>query len=69
VHDPPLILADEPCASLDPNTARVVLTELLAICREERKTVLVVSHEEGALQGADRILDMAAINHAVGSPP
>ena len=66
VNDPPVILADEPCASLDPKTARAVLSEFLAICREERKTLLVVSHEEQALQGADQVLDMAAINHAVG---
>jgi ABC-type lipoprotein export system ATPase subunit len=64
VNDPPVILADEPCASLDPNTARVVLTEFLAICRDERKTVLVVSHDERALQGADQVLDMTVINRA-----
>jgi putative ABC transport system ATP-binding protein len=66
VNEPPVILADEPCASLDPKTARVVLTEFLAICREEGKTVLVVSHDESALQGADRVLDMTTINRAVG---
>ena len=38
VNDPPVILADEPCASLDPKTAQVVLSEFLAICREQRKT-------------------------------
>jgi putative ABC transport system ATP-binding protein len=69
VNEPPVILADEPCASLDPKTARVVMAGFLAICREERKTVLVVSHEESVLQGADRILDMTALNHAVGSLP
>lgn len=69
VNEPPVILADEPCASLDPKTARVVMAEFLAICREERKTVLVVSHEESVLRGADRILDMTALNHAVGSLP
>jgi putative ABC transport system ATP-binding protein len=66
VNDPPVILADEPCASLDPNTARVVLDEFLAICREARKTVLVVSHDERAMQGADQILDMTVINRAAG---
>jgi phosphonate transport system ATP-binding protein len=60
-----VILADEPCASLDPKTAQVVLSEFLAICREERKTLLVVSHEEQALQGADRILDLAVINRTI----
>jgi ABC-type lipoprotein export system ATPase subunit len=68
VNDPPVILADEPCASLDPNTARVVLDEFLAICREERKTVLVVSHDERAMRGADQILDMTAINRAAALP-
>jgi putative ABC transport system ATP-binding protein len=67
VNDPPVILADEPCASLDPKMAQVVLSEFLAICREERKTLLVVTHEEQALQGADQILDMAVINRAVGT--
>jgi putative ABC transport system ATP-binding protein len=68
-NEPPVILADEPCASLDPKTARVVMAEFLAICREEGKTVLVVSHEESVLQGADRVLDMTALNRAAGSPP
>jgi ABC-type lipoprotein export system ATPase subunit len=66
VNDPPVILADEPCASLDPKTAQVVLSEFIAICREKRKTLLVVSHQEQALQGADQIVDMAVINRAVG---
>jgi ABC-type lipoprotein export system ATPase subunit len=69
VHDPPIILADEPCASLDPSTARIVLTEFLAVCREEHKTILLVSHDERALQGADRVLDMMEINRTAGPPP
>jgi putative ABC transport system ATP-binding protein len=66
VNDPPVILADEPCASLDPKTAHVVLSEFLAICREQRKTLVVVSHEEQAIHRADQILDMAVINRAMG---
>ena len=69
VNDPPVILADEPCASLDPKTAQIVLSEFLAVCRQAQKTLLVVSHEEQALQGADQILDMATINRAVGTLP
>jgi putative ABC transport system ATP-binding protein len=64
VNGPPIILADEPCASLDPHTARLVLGEFLSICRQERKTMLVVSHDEWALQGADHVLDMTMINRA-----
>jgi putative ABC transport system ATP-binding protein len=69
VNDPPIILADEPCASLDPHTARVVLAEFLSICRQGRKTTLVVSHDERAQQGADRVLDMTAINRAAAPAP
>ena len=53
-NDPPVILADEPCASLDAHTAREVLSEFWAVCRQDGKTVLVVSHEDAALAAAHR---------------
>src|SRR5919109_2954943 len=56
-NNPPVILADEPCASLDANTAREVLAALLTVCREERKTLCLVSHDAAVLGAADRILD------------
>ena len=62
VNDPPLVLADEPCASLDATTARAVLDEFLAVCREGSKTLLVVSHDPAALSAADRVLDIADVN-------
>jgi putative ABC transport system ATP-binding protein len=61
-NDPPLLLADEPCASLDATTAGEVLAALLAVCREAGKTLLVVSHDELVLRAGDRLLDMARIN-------
>ncbi len=61
-NSPPLILADEPCASLDGRTASEVLAIFLAVCREDQKTLLLVSHEEAALGGADRVIDMAELN-------
>ena len=61
-NDPPLLLADEPCASLDATTAGEVLAALLAVCREAGKTLLVVSHDELVLGAGDRLLDMARIN-------
>jgi ABC-type lipoprotein export system ATPase subunit len=63
-NDPPIVLADEPCASLDAHTAREVLTELLAVCRDTAKTVLVASHDDAVLAAADRVVDMAEINRA-----
>src|SRR3989475_2550121 len=62
-NHPPLILADEPCASLDASTAREVLDELLSVCREAGTTLLVVSHETAALAAGDQVVDITAINH------
>jgi putative ABC transport system ATP-binding protein len=65
-NDPPIVLADEPCASLDAQTAHEVLAELMTVCRDGAKTVLVASHDETVLAAADRVLDMAEINRAAG---
>src|SRR5438105_8510755 len=61
-NSPPLVLADEPCASLDARTASEVLAIFLAVCREDEKTLLLVSHDEAALGGADRVVDMSQLN-------
>ena len=61
------MLADEPCASLDAKTADEVLAIFLAACRQDKKTLLVVSHDEAALAGADRVIDMAELNRTAAS--
>jgi ABC-type lipoprotein export system ATPase subunit len=61
-NHPPLILADEPCASLDAATAREVLDELLGVCRDTGTTLLVVSHESAVLAAGDQVVDITAIN-------
>jgi putative ABC transport system ATP-binding protein len=61
-NSPPLILADEPCASLDASTADEVLAIFLTVCRQDEKTLLLVSHDEAALGAADRVIDMAELN-------
>ena len=63
-NNPPIILADEPCASLDAATAREVMAAFLAVCRQDGKTLLLVSHEQAALGDADQIIDMAELNRA-----
>jgi ABC-type lipoprotein export system ATPase subunit len=63
-NSPPLILADEPCASLDASTASEVLAIFLAVCRQDEKTLLLVSHDEAAFCAADRVIDMAELNRA-----
>jgi len=52
-----LLLADEPIASLDPESAHLVLDQLRALCRTEGLTVLCNLHQvEFARQYSERIL-------------
>lgn len=45
-NKPPLILADEPTASLDARNAAEVLTLLREVCSEGSHTLLIVTHDE-----------------------
>jgi NitT/TauT family transport system ATP-binding protein len=58
--EPDILLMDEPLASLDAQTRRILQEELLRVWEQRRTTVLYVTHDigEAALLG-DRILVMA----------
>lgn len=56
VHDPNLILADEPTGNLDLETGRGVLDRLDQLVREAEKTLLMVTHSREVIGLADRIL-------------
>ncbi len=44
-HSPPIVLADEPTASLDPLNADAVMDLFLALAAEQRVTVIIASHD------------------------
>jgi phosphonate transport system ATP-binding protein len=57
---PEIMLADEPVASLDPETAVKVLGDLHRICREDGITAIVSLHQvDLARRFADRIIGLA----------
>ena len=60
VHDPSLILADEPTGNLDADTAAVVLELLDRLVRELGKTVVMVTHSREVVGVADRVF---AVQH------
>jgi putative ABC transport system ATP-binding protein len=58
IHDPALILADEPTGNLDVETAADVLELLDTLAREAGRTVLMVTHSREVVGVADRIFSM-----------
>lgn len=61
LFDPPVVLADEPTASLDPAAATAVTAALVRLAAEGR-TVIVATHDRDVLDAAGRRL---AIEHGV----
>jgi putative ABC transport system ATP-binding protein len=55
VHDPALILADEPTGNLDADTAAGVLDLLDTLAREAGRTVLIATHSREVVGVADRL--------------
>ena len=58
IHDPALILADEPTGNLDADTAATVLDLLDTLAREMGRTVLMATHSREVIGVADRIFTM-----------
>jgi putative ABC transport system ATP-binding protein len=56
VHEPKLILADEPTGNLDPHTAERVMDVLAAQVRGHGAACVLVTHSRAAAARADRVL-------------
>ena len=56
VNDPALVLADEPTANLDSKTGHEAVRLLHRIAREQRRSVVIVSHDQRIRDAADRVL-------------
>ncbi|MGG0669523.1 ABC transporter ATP-binding protein [Sporosarcina koreensis] len=56
IHNPKLILADEPTGNLDSNSAKEVLELLSLVNQTERTTIIMVTHDPIAASYCDRVL-------------
>jgi len=57
-NEPPLILADEPTASLDTVRGMKVMSLLRKIAREKNSAVIAVTHDHRMIEGFDRVFQM-----------
>jgi len=57
-NDPPIILADEPTASLDSSSGVQIAEMLLKLAEDEKRLVLVVSHDSSWLPFCHRTVEM-----------
>src|SRR5205085_380150 len=60
VHEPSLLLADEPTGNLDPTTAARVLEVLRSQARSNGAAPVLVTHSVAAAAQADRVLQLQA---------
>ena len=58
VHNPRLLLADEPTGNLDNATGNAILTLLRRICDEQKVTILMATHSAEAGAIADTVIRM-----------
>jgi putative ABC transport system ATP-binding protein len=58
VNDPPIVLADEPTASLDWRSGEGIAAMLLKIAREQGKLVVVVTHDPRMTPFGQRVVTM-----------
>ena len=70
IHEPPVLLLDEPTAGLDPKSAKEVRDAITQLSRNEKRAILLSTHR---LEDAERLCDSAIIVEkgrriAYGSP-
>ncbi|MBI4637085.1 MAG: ABC transporter ATP-binding protein [Candidatus Rokubacteria bacterium] len=55
---PPVLLADEPTGNLDSATGAQIIDLLRALHREHRSTLVLVTHDPGLTEPADRVVSL-----------
>ncbi len=69
VHEPSVILADEPTGNLDSRTTEEILTLLVDLNRQHGRTVLVITHEPDVARRCDRVIALRDGRVVSDGPP
>ena len=56
--NPKILLGDEPTGALDSETGVIVLELLQKLCKEEKRTVIIVTHNADIAKCADKVIRM-----------
>ncbi|PWR75599.1 ABC transporter ATP-binding protein [Methanospirillum stamsii] len=56
VNDPEILLCDEPTGNLDTKTGMAIMDLLTQLCREQGKTIVMVTHDPRIAEYADRTI-------------
>lgn len=56
--NPKILLGDEPTGALDSETGAIVLELLVDLCKSEKKTVILVTHNAEIAKCADKVIRM-----------
>ena len=56
INDPSIIYADEPTGNLDSHTGEAIIELLLQVARHDRRTLIVVTHDQHLAIRGDRLL-------------
>lgn len=56
VNDPSILFADEPTGNLDSHTGESIIELLLGVARQDKRTLLVVTHDQNLAKRGDRLL-------------
>ena len=58
VNDPKIIFADEPTGALDSHTSQDVMRLMQRLVREQKRTLVMVTHDRSQAEYADRVLEI-----------
>ena len=56
IGDPDIVLADEPTGALDSKNSKILMDKLSDVNRQQRKTIMMVTHDANAASYCSRIL-------------
>jgi putative ABC transport system ATP-binding protein len=58
INDPVIILADEPTGNLDSRTGEEIMILLRDLCKNQGKTIILITHSEYVKKFADQVLEI-----------